>query len=121
MKFSLLLFILSIKLKQAAKKNINFKKFIRDKRLNFAIKTADGKRGRVYSFSNGQISTRSGLSQKAESAMVWSDADTAFKIMASGNEEASVAALTERKLQAEGDLKEFMWFSRALDIMMGKT
>lgn len=121
MKFNLLLFILFVKLKKAAKKDARFKKFIKDKRLNFGIKTADGKRGRLYSFSHGQISTRSGFPQKTDSAMLWSDADTAFKVMASGNEEASVAALTEKKLQVEGDLKEFMWFSRALDIMMGKA
>lgn len=121
MKFNLLLFILYVKLKQAAKNNVRFKKFIKDKRLNFGIKTTDGKRGRLYIFSNGKITSRSGGSEESESAMVWSDADTAFKVMASGNEEASVASLTEKKLQVEGDLKEFLWFSRALDIMMGKA
>ena len=53
--------------------------------------------------------------------MVWCDPETAFKVMTSKNDEASVAALTEKKLQVEGNFKEFMWFSRALDIMMGKA
>lgn len=121
MKFNLLLFILYVKLKQAAKKNARFIKFIKDKHLQFGIKTADGKSGRLYIFSNGAITSRSGSPTKSDSAMVWADADTAFKIMSSTNEEASVAALTEKKLVVEGDLKEFMWFSRAIDIMMGKA
>ena len=121
MKFKLLLFILYTKLKQAAKKNDRFMKFIQDKQLQFNIKTADGKTGRQYLVSNGKVSSRSGLAEKTDFNMVWSDADTAFQVMSSTNEEASVAALTEKKLQVEGDLREFMWFSRAVDIMMGKA
>jgi len=121
MKFNLLLFVLYVKLKQAAKNNSRFMKFIKDKNLLFGIKTADGKRGRLYKFANGAITSQSGSPRVSDSAMVWADADTAFKIMSGNNEEASVAALTEKKLEVEGNLKEFMWFSRAIDIMMGKA
>lgn len=121
MKFNLLLFILYVKLKQAAKKNERFIQFIKDKQLQFAVKTADGRRGRLYTFSKGAITSNSGAPKTSDSAMVWSDSDTAFKTMSSSNEETSVAALTEKKLTVEGDLKEFMWFSRAIDIMMGKA
>jgi hypothetical protein len=121
MKFNLLLFILSVKLKQAAKKNNRFRKFIKDKKLRFGIKTADGKMGRLFVFSNGTITSRSGSLKEADAAMVWSDAGTAFKTMSNSNEEASLAALTEKKLEVEGDLKEFLWFSRGIDIMMGKA
>ena len=72
-------------------------------------------------FLNGKITTRSGSLKDTDFEMVWSDAATAFKVMSSSNEEASVAALTEKKLQVEGNLKEFMWFSRAMDIMLGKA
>ena len=121
MKFTLLLYVLSVKLKRAAKKNARFMKFIRDKNLKLGIRTADGKSGRQYTFSKGKILSGSGLPEAPDFVMVWSDADTAFKTMSSTNEEAAVAALTEKKLQVEGDLKEFMWFSRAIDIMMGKA
>ena len=121
MKFNLLLLILYVKLKQAAKKNSRFMKFIKNKNLQFGIKTADEKLGRLFVFSNGVITSRSGSPKESDSAMVWSDADTAFKVMSSSNDEASIVALTEKKLEVEGDLKEFMWFSRAIDIMMGKA
>jgi len=120
MKFKLLLFILYRKLVKAASKDARFKGFIAHKRLKFTIKTQQGQKGRQYIFNNGNISSTGSIRNDCDAAMVWCDADTAFKVMASGNEEASVAALTEKKLQVEGNLKEFMWFSRALDIMMGK-
>lgn len=121
MKFNLLLFILYRKLIKAAKGDPMFQKFIKSKKLNVAVKTADGKRGRVYQFNRGRISSITGGRREFDTAMVWSDAETAFQVMSSSNDEASVAALTERTLQVEGDFKEFMWFSRALDIMMGKA
>lgn len=121
MKLNFLLFILYAKLKMATRNNARFIKFIKDKKLQFTIKTADGKSGRGYHFSNGKITSRSGASPVSDFTMVWSDASTGFNVMSSNNEEASVAALTEKKLQVEGDLKEFMWFSRAIDIMMGKA
>lgn len=121
MKFSLLLFVLRLKLFWAARNNASFKKFIKDKCLSFGIKTRDGSRGRLFVFNKGRISSSAGNPEKHDSAMVWFDANTGFQVMASGNEEAAVAALTEKKLMVEGDFKEFMWFSRALDIMMGKA
>lgn len=121
MKFNLLLFILYRKLIKAAKSDPLFQKFIKNKRLNVAVKTADGKKGRIYVFENGKIRSVKTGKKDPDTAMVWSDAVTGFDIMSSTNDEASVAALTEKKLLIEGDFKEFMWFSRALDIMMGKA
>ncbi len=121
MKFRLLLFIIHRKLIKAATANNRFKSFIQNKKLKVTIKTSDSHQGRHYTFDNGKISSASGTTNECDTAMVWCDANTAFEVMSSGNEEASVAALTEQKLQIEGNFKEFMWFSRALDIMMGKT
>jgi hypothetical protein len=120
MKLNLLLFILYTKLKMAARNNARFIKFIKDKNLRFIIRTADGRSKRQFHFANGKILSPSTAGAGTDFAMVWSDGDTAFRTMSSTNEEASVAALTEKKLQVEGSLKEFMWFSRAVDIMMGK-
>ncbi len=36
------------------------------------------------------------------------------------NEEASLAAMTEKKLVIDGNFKEFMWFSTALAKMMAR-
>ena len=120
MKFYLLLFILARKMSRAAKKNSAFKQFIRCKELKFAIKTRTGQKGRKYIFNNGRISWNNDLDD-CRAAMVWCDGDTAFKVMSSGNDEAIVAALTEKKLTVEGNFKEFMWFARALELMTAKA
>ncbi len=121
MKFRLLLFILYRKLLKAAGANDRFKNFIKNKKLKFAIKTSNSLQGRQFIFDNGKMSSTSSIANECDAAMVWCDANTAFKVMSSTNEEAAVAALTEQKLQIEGNYKEFMWFTRALDIMMGKA
>lgn len=116
MKFKLLLFIISSKLKKAAKKNNLFKEYIQEKELKALIKTADDQEGRLYIFNRGEVYSLPGI-HEADFAMVWSDPETAFRVMTSGNEEASLAALTERKLIVEGNYKDFAWFSKALSIM----
>ena len=121
MKFQLVLFVLYKKLAKAAKKDSRFMAFIKGKRLNFAIKTSRDGKGRQYIFDNGRISSTGKIAASCDAAMVWCDPETGFKVMTSKNDEASVAALTEKKLQVEGNFKDFMWFSRALDIMMGKA
>ncbi len=116
MKFYLLLFILARKMCRAAEKNPAFKTFIRGKDLKFTIKTRSGEKGRKYIFNNGKVTSDRDLSD-CRAAMVWCDGETAFTTMASGNDEAIVAALTEKKLTVEGNFKEFMWFARALELM----
>ena len=116
MKFKLLLYLLSGKLKAASKKNHAFKEFIRGKTLKALIKTADNKAGRLFIFNRGEVSSVPGI-HDADCALVWSDPGTAFKVMTSGNEEASLAALTEKKLIVEGNYKDFAWFSKALSKM----
>lgn len=121
MKFKLLLFILLKKMQGAAKRNSVFKEFIKNKKLKVNIKTADNKNGRQYIFDQGTIYSRSGVRADSDVSMAWCDAATAFKTMSSPNEEAPVAALTQQHLVIEGSFKEFAWFSRSLDIMMGKA
>lgn len=117
MKFKLLLFILGQKLKAAAKKNPAFKQFIKGKKVKVVMKTADNRQGRAFIVGNGKIVSSTRDLSNADAAMVWSDGDTAFKVMSSGDDEAFVAAMTEKKLQSEGDYKEFIWFLTALGKM----
>jgi len=121
MKFQLLLYVLYKKLGKAARNDSRFMDFVKSKRLKFTIKTSGDGKGRQYVFNNGHISSTAKIKEQSDAAMIWCDPDTAFKVMTSKSDEASVAALTEKKLQVEGSFKEFMWFSRALDIMMGKA
>lgn len=117
MKFTLLLFIVSQKLKKAAKSNPVFQDFIKDKNTKVVMKTADGRQGRAFIMRNGIIDSSTRDLSHADAAFVWSDGNTAFKVMSSGDDEAFVAAMTEKKLQSEGNFKEFIWFLTALGKM----
>ena len=75
MKFTFLLFILYLKLKKAAKKDPEFQEYIKKEKTKVLIKTADGKRGRMFIFDNGKFSSVPGGDQKQfDVAMIWKDA-----------------------------------------------
>lgn len=113
MKFRLLLFILGQKLKKAAQKNDSFRKFIKGKNVRIVMKTAAGQ-GKAFIIQDGSISTSSKDLARADAALIWCDGNTAFSVLSSGDDEAIIAALTEKKLQSEGNYKDFMWFLTAL-------
>jgi hypothetical protein len=113
MKFKLLLFILGQKLKKAAKKNDSFRKFIKGKNVRIVMKTAAGQ-GKTFIIKDGSITTLSKDLSSADAALVWCDGNTAFSVLSSGDDEAIIAALTEKKLQSEGNYKDFIWFLTAL-------
>ena len=108
MKFKLLLLILGQKLKKASKNIPAFKDFIKGKNVKVLMKTADGKQGRAFILRNGIINSSSSDFSNADAAFVWSDGDTAFKVM---------SAMTEKKLWSEGNYKDFIWFLTALGKM----
>jgi hypothetical protein len=113
MKFKLLLFILGQKLKKAAKKNDSFRKFIKGKNVRIVMKTEAGQ-GKAFIIKDGSVSTLSNDLSCADAALVWCDGNTAFSVLSSGDDEAIIAALTEKKLQSEGNYKDFIWFLTAL-------
>ncbi len=71
MKFTFLLFILYLKLKKAAKKDPEFQEYIKKEKTKVLIKTADGKRGRMFIFDNGKFSSVPGGDQK-DLTWLWS-------------------------------------------------
>lgn len=112
MRFKILLFVLCQKLQKASKNNEPFRKFIRNKKTRIVMKTASGS-GKAFIIQDGNVSTSNDLTS-ADAALVWCDGNTAFSVLSSGDDEAIIAALTEKKLQSEGNYKEFMWFLTAL-------
>ena len=114
MKFKLLLFILGRKMKRAAKKDDAFRNFIRGKSVRVVMKTAGDGRGKAFIVRDGSVRTSARDLALADAAMVWCDGNTAFSVLSSGDDEAIIAAMTEKKLQSEGDYREFIWFLTAL-------
>ncbi len=119
MKLSLLLLILYQKLKKASRNNADFISYISTMSVRILIKTADGKRGRLFIFDRGSISSlRGGDHQGCHVALVWSDAGTAFKVMASGSDEESFKAAAHGKLKVEGMAYFAQWFTEGVKLVL---
>lgn len=117
MRFSLLLFGLHFILKNAAKKNEEFKHYIRKASVRVLIKTADGKRARLFVFDRGNVTSRSGDAEDFDVALVWSDAATGFSVMLDKNKDASFKAAAENKLKIVGMSVYAQWFEDAMKLV----
>jgi len=72
------------------------------------IKTADGKYGRLFIFDQGTVSSKAGAGHRYDTAIVWSDAATGFKVMASKSDAEQFKAAAAGKMKLDG-----MAFSRS--------
>ena len=118
MKFSILLFVMSAKFKKAAAKKESFKAYIKDVDVKVQIMTSDKKRGRLFIFSKGVFSSKSGVFEDFNVALEWSDANTGFGIMARGKNEETMKALGDGRLKLQGDANQALWFTGAVKEMM---
>jgi hypothetical protein len=117
MKLSLLLFLLSSKLKKAVKKHSKFRERVKEKNFTIVIKTKDGKRVRFFTFSDGAVvSGRRDV--KASVSFVWDNPGLAFTAMASGKPDLTLKALAEGQLMIEGDATLGIWFGETVERMM---
>jgi len=116
MGFSILLKLLVFKFKKAAKINKDFKKFLMGHECTVVIKTKDGKRGKRFIFKNGLFSSDAVLNEY-DTAMIWSDAKTAFTGLKSG-EEGIKHALQNHFVCIDGKVHDFTWFGAVLKFCM---
>jgi len=118
MKLALLLYALYVKLARAARTNRAFKNYIGSIQLRILIKTADNKWGRVFVFDKGKVTSAAGANHPADATLVWSDANTAFKVMLAGSDEATFLAAANGKLKVEGMAYYIQWFNDAVKLVM---
>lgn len=119
MKFKLLLFLLSLKLKAAAKKSTAYRKHLGLMQLKVLIKTADGKIGRLFVFDRGLFSSVTGANHPCDVALVWNDAKTAFRVMTSKNGDADTfRAAADGKMRVEGMVPYLQWFTDGVKLVI---
>jgi len=118
MKFSLLLLALHLVLKWAAWKNPVFKKYIAKSHVRVLIKTANGRRARLFVFDKGTVSTVCGDRNDFDVALVWRDAATGFAVMTDKREDASFNAAAEGKLKVLGMSVYAQWFEDAMKLAL---
>ncbi len=111
MKFQFLLYILGRKLKGRAKKDPDFKKKISEKNCTVQIKTADNSSGRYYTFNEGEIVSKKGISDNPTVSLVWKDAATGFTVLSSGDAAKNMEAIQNGSLKFEGEGATALWFA----------
>lgn len=117
MRFTLLLLGLHLMLKNAAKKNEEFKHYIRKQNARILIKTADNKRARLFVFNRGIVSSKAGDTKEFDVALVWSDAATGFSVMLDKSKDASFKAAADNKLRVIGMSVYAQWFEDAMKLV----
>lgn len=118
MKFSLLLFVLNMIFKRTAKKHESFRTKLKEKDYTMVIRTEDGKRGRFFIFRGGEIISGKGDKAGAEISLIWRDAETGFKVMSGGNNQAFMGALQNGSLKIAGDANLALTFMGVVGEMM---
>ncbi len=118
MRFTLLLFILFRKIKKAAAANRLYRGHIRTMQARILIKTADGKRARLYAFDRGKVSSRRGDLPDFTAALIWRDSATGFRVMASGNDEESFLAAAQGSMKIEGQPFYIQWFTEGVKMIL---
>ena len=122
MRFTLLLFVLMRKIKGALKKIPELREKVKEKNFTILIKTADGKRGRFFTFSDGTVT--SGNVKNATSSdvsLVWKDADIGFRVMMVQKDEAFMKAIGKGSLKIEGDMNLLPVFMKIVKRAMRKN
>lgn len=118
MKFSILLFGLSIVLKIASMTSKAFRKYIGKTNVKILIKTEDGERARLFVFEKGRVSSVSGDQKDFDAALVWKDATTGFSVMTSKEKDASFNAAAEGKLKVLGMGLYAQWFEDGVNLVI---
>ncbi|MBN2078324.1 MAG: hypothetical protein JW838_05120 [Spirochaetes bacterium] len=120
MRFSMLLFGLMVKMRRKAKRSADFREKLKEKDYTLVIRTEDGRRGRVFEFRGGSISSRKEVGGNADVSLVWRDAATGFRVMAGGGTKAFMAALQDGSLKILGDANLAPVFIGAVKEMLKK-
>jgi hypothetical protein len=118
MRFSLLLFALSVILKVASIINRAFKRYIRKISAKILIKTADGQVARMFIFDKGKITSLTGDQEVFDVALVWKDVATGFSVMTSKKKDASFNAAAQGKLRVEGMSVYAQWFEDGIKLVL---
>lgn len=119
MRFSLLLFVLYRILKRAVKRKQAYRDYIGNiHQVRIMIKTRNGKRGRLFIFDQGTLSSRKGGEHAYDTAIIWSDAATAFRVMSSMKDEAAFLAAAQGRMKVDGMSFFAQWFNDGVKLAM---
>ncbi len=119
MKFSFLLFVISLVMKISIMTDSSLRELTRYKKMKCVMKTRDGKHGIRFLIDKGDFSTDRVLDD-CDLALVWKDPDTAFRVLTAGGPTGLQVAEANWELEIRGDKTQYYWFTIFLGFTTGK-
>jgi len=118
MLFSLLLRIIDLAIRIAAKRNKSLRDMIKVRNHAYVIMTKDGKIGRRFIFKNGRYSSDKLLTDY-DMALVFENANIGFKTLAFGGDTGIDEAKNNWTLRILGDDYHTFWFGVVMQMALG--
>ena len=118
MLFSLLLWVLSLIMGNAAKNNKVVKDMLTVRNDKYVVMTRDGARGRRFIFKQGKFFSDKVLTDY-DMALIFENADIGFKTLALGGDTGVQIAINNYNLRLVGNANMFNFFGIMLMICMG--
>ncbi len=118
MRLSLLLLVLAHRLRRATRTRTPFRSHLGNVRLRILVRTRDRRRGRVFVFDRGRFASHRGAHHASDAALVWSDAATAYRVLASRREEDFFLAAAQGRVWIEGMAAYVQWFTDGVKLAM---
>ena len=119
LKFSVLLFGIAPAIKLMAWRYASFRDHIRKKNCSVQIKIKDGSQGRIFRFADGRVSSRSGIHDHADAAVIFKDAATAVSFMGLPvNSAERIHAAKNFRVVVEGPDELMSWFMQLLGMIL---
>lgn len=109
-KFRIVLWMLAVMMRKAARNNPDFQEKLKDKDFSFQIKTEDAAVARSYSIANQSVKSRRGVIADPAFTISFKDAKTGLGIITSSNKNAFMQGIQNKDIVISGDLSLVMWF-----------
>ena len=115
MRLSLMLFGLSLALKQRARKYPTFKERLKEKNLIAQVKVKDDSVGRYFTFQNGRVRSKSGIHSKPDVTVTFKTVELAVSLMTPPfNQLDQINAMRGFSMTLEGPEELSLWFMHTL-------
>ena len=119
LKLSVLLFGVAQAIKFVAWRHASFREHLKKKNCVVQIKLKDNSQGRIFRFANGHVSSRRGIHERPDAAVIFKDAATAVGFMRLPvDHTARIHAAKNFLVAVEGPDELVSWFMQLLNMIL---
>ncbi|MDH3314599.1 MAG: molybdopterin-dependent oxidoreductase [Gammaproteobacteria bacterium] len=119
LKLSVLLFGVAQVIRLIAWKHASFREHLKERNCIVQIKTKDNLQGRIFQFTDGRVSSRRGIHQRPDAAVIFKNAATAVRFMGLPvNHAERIHAAKNFLVAVEGPDELVSWFMQLLGMIL---